>query len=310
MKNNNFHNEELNKLINSKFVNTGKLNENKENSDIIRILKESEGIKVTGNKNKEDAWTELSTKLTEKKKEIKSYSISRFVKVSVSVAASIIILIGLYFLIKTDITSVVTAKGEHYTINLPDGSELILNAESKAEYNKNTWDKNRNVKLKGEAFFKVKKGSRFTVNTEKGEIEVLGTSFNVYSRAGIFEVKCFSGKVKVSNKTSSLNKVITKGKAVKISANNKFDTFEFEEKNKSQWLKGKFLFNRASLNEVFKEIERQYNIEVKFSNADERIYTGFFNNKNLEQALKNVCIPMGLDYKISSNKVIITQKLN
>ncbi len=308
MKNNNLNNDNKSKLENKGLNNAENLNLKKENSNVERILEASSKLKIEGNKSKEDAWALLSKRLEEPAEKNKSFNISRFVKVSVSLAASIVLVIGLYFVLNNDISTVITAKGEHRKVNLPDGSELILNADSKLEYDEGNWDENRNIKLTGEAFFKVTKGSKFTVNTQKGKVEVLGTSFNIYSRLNILEVKCFSGKVRVSDKKGTQNKVITKGKAVKIAEGTNFESFEFkEEENKSRWINGKFLFEREPVNNVFLEIERQYNVSIQYSNKVEHIYTGFFDTENLEQALKNVCRAMGLSYKKDGNKVIITQ---
>jgi len=112
-----------------------------------------------------------------KKAEKKSQPKVRFLysKLAFAAAASI----ALFFSISTFLTNRdVTFQsdfGEHKTIALLDGSEVILNAKSTLKYDEKNWKNNREVFLKGEAFFKVQKGSTFNVTTGNGTVSVLGT---------------------------------------------------------------------------------------------------------------------------------------
>ncbi|MEM9931461.1 MAG: FecR domain-containing protein, partial [Bacteroidota bacterium] len=90
------------------------------------------------------------------------------------------------------------AVGEKLEEELPDGSVVYANAVTTLSYSPQEWSSARDVQLKGEAFFEVEKGSNFTVNTPQGTVEVLGTSFNVLAREDIFEVICYTGKVRVT----------------------------------------------------------------------------------------------------------------
>ena len=91
--------------------------------------------------------------------------------------------------------------------HLPDSSFVALNMGSELYYTKKGWQTERRVELKGEAFFKVKKGSIFEVETDQGIISVLGTEFNVKSWNNYFEVTCYSGlvRVKTPKKTVQLS---------------------------------------------------------------------------------------------------------
>ena len=109
-------------------------------------------------------------------------------KWSFSIAATLAILFGLFFLMSTNEISHKTAFGEQKIIELPDGSQVTMNSKSLIEFNPDSWESNRILKLSGEAYFKVKKGSQFTVNTDNGNVIVLGTEFNVNSLNHYFEV--------------------------------------------------------------------------------------------------------------------------
>jgi len=118
-------------------------------------------------------------------------------------AVLLVLLTTSYFLFFNNTESYNTQFAETKTFNLPDNSEVILNANSNIEFNKKNWEDSRELTLNGEAYFKVSKGKKFDVNTEVGTISVLGTQFNVKERANYFEVKCFEGIVKVDYDNTS-----------------------------------------------------------------------------------------------------------
>ena len=85
------------------------------------------------------------------------------------IAASIVLLFGMFYGLNTGTTTHQSDYGTQLSVVLPDGSEAILNANSKIEFNTTDWkNENRTLELDGEAYFKVKKGSLFTVKTSKG----------------------------------------------------------------------------------------------------------------------------------------------
>ena len=126
------------------------------------------------------------------------------------IAAILVLLIAGYLFVSNLETTVTTDIAEKKSFELPDNSIVELNANSNLHYKKRNWNENRKLRLSGEAFFKVNKGSTFEVETSQGTVQVLGTQFNVFSRDSIFSVKCFEGLVNVS----------FKGSEIKLSAGN------------------------------------------------------------------------------------------
>ena len=120
-------------------------------------------------------------------------------------AAAAVLIVGSYLYLNLSDETISTSFAENKEITLPDLSEVVLNADSEISYSERKWNKNRNVDLKGEAFFKVAKGNRFTVATDAGNVAVLGTQFNVENRKGFFEVTCFQGLVSVAFKNKKPN---------------------------------------------------------------------------------------------------------
>ena len=218
------------------------------------------------------------------------------------IASIIVIALGLYFaIIYNPETSIQTLASETSTITLPDNSKVELNQLSKLIYNKGNWDKNRQLKLKGEAFFDVEKGKRFDVTTEFGNVSVLGTEFNVLSRDSIFKVSCYEGLVQVvyGNQTAQLpagTEFVLKSGTVEQTLIATAEPY---------WLKNMSVFENASIDQVIQEIEKQFNITIlrKFD-KNQIMFTGAFEHKNLENALKSVTQPLSLTYEITNSKEV------
>ncbi len=223
----------------------------------------------------------------------------------IGVAASIAIILGI-FLFNKD-TSYSSGYGEQLAVTLPDGSEMILNAKSTATFDKNDWKENRSVQLTGEAYFKVTKGSTFTVNTKNGEIKVLGTQFNVQSQDDFFEVVCYEGKVSVTNQ--STNEILTAGKGFRNIVSIGSENWN-SASGKPSWLDNTSSFRSVPLAYVIKELEEQYQLEINTKDINLTIiYTGTFPNNNKEIALNTVFSTLGMKYRILPNgKTVVLEK--
>ena len=214
-------------------------------------------------------------------------------------------LAGLFFIVGYSYTSTYEAlRGQTLTVVLPDNSEVKLNSESKLSYKVFRWKKKRKVKFEGEAFFRVEKKGAFEVECGNKKIRVLGTQFNLFSRQDSFEVQCFSGKIKIMDNNADV--ILNSGMAVKSGKNNILSNpYIFKTLRAASWRNGEFYFNRESLSNVFKEIERQFDVKIVGQEIDNRLYTGYFKNTNLNNALELVCLPMGLKYTIKGKKITI-----
>lgn len=222
-----------------------------------------------------------------------------------SVAAIILVVIGLRVLFFQDVTTVHTKIGQINVLTLPDHSVVTLNADSSLEYDKNSFIKHKVLQLQGEAFFDVQKGSSFTVNTQNGTVTVLGTEFNVYSRDRILEVYCFEGKVSVRKEANEV--ILTPGKGAKYTPKEGFSVFEVANP-KPDWLNGKSSFSEVPLNRLIQELERQYAIKIHAKNIDvKRVFTGFFIHNNLKTALKTSFDPMNISYTFDGEGIIVLE---
>ncbi len=219
-----------------------------------------------------------------------------------SAAAVVLALIALRIVFFQDVT-IRTKMAQTQVITLPDHSVVTLNADSSLEYDKNSFLERRELFLKGEAFFNVHKGSSFTVTTKNGEITVLGTAFDVYSRDRTLEVHCFEGKVSVKNEINEV--ILTPGKRTKSNQKERLTIFNVSY-SKPDWLDGKSSFFEVPLERLIKELERQYNIKIHTGDIDvKRVFTGFFRHTNLKVALSTSFDPMNISYTFEGDSIIV-----
>lgn len=222
------------------------------------------------------------------------------------VAAAIVLFVSIIsysnFFAKTTYES---GFGEQLAFNLPDGSKVILNAKSNIKFDENNWSENRTLTLEGEAFFDVEKGNTFTVKTSQGNVTVLGTEFNVKSEDNFFEVACYEGKVKVEDINNNNTEYLTPTLGYRAISNNVTNSMHIEGTNPS-WVHKQSSFKSVPIKYVFKALEKQYNITIKYSNFDDTIsYTGSFPNNNQKIALETVLKSVNLNYTINGNSVIL-----
>lgn len=237
--------------------------------------------------------------------ETKKQSNTNWLQPILKIAAILVLCFGAYYYTTTLDTTFTTDFSEKITVDLPDNSKVNLNALSSITFNKSDWKNNRNISLKGEAFFDVEKGSTFNVNTTTGTVTVLGTEFNVKQRNNFFEVTCYEGLVQVTYK----NKItkIKPGESFLVLndlvINNKTDY------SKPQWLSNTSAFKSLPLKEVIAELERQYNVKVEAKNINtDLLFTGRFTHNNLDLALKSITQPLQLTYKKYNQTIILKRE--
>ncbi len=237
---------------------------------------------------------------------LKTTSSSSFIKPMMRYAAIGFLAVASYFLFfYNQATTINTQLAEQTTIQLPDASSVTLNALSSIKYHADNWSDERTLDLKGEAYFKVAKGSTFDVVTEHGVVRVLGTQFSIKQRESYFEVQCFEGKVAVIG----LNKKVEllPGRAFRIVAG-KSEEFTFNKEEPS-WILDRSSFINVPLSEVLAEFERHYLVVFDSKKIDTQIlFHGVFVHDSLENALIQITLPLSLTYVISQDNTVILSK--
>jgi ferric-dicitrate binding protein FerR (iron transport regulator) len=219
-----------------------------------------------------------------------------------TIAACLLVFFNLYHFFIAD-NEIITDFGSSKMITLADNSKVSLNSKSTLSYG-NTFEYQRTLKLEGEAFFEVEKGSQFTVETSLGDVRVLGTKFNVIAIQDFFEVKCYEGKVQVTQKENST--ILTQGESVRFYNSTK-ENWADESSAKPTWISGESSFKNVPIRYVIEQFKNQYNVAVDYPKTIENIkFTGTFTHKESNVALQTICLPLHLKFsKDQSGKIII-----
>jgi len=212
-----------------------------------------------------------------------------------------LLICGAYLLFSSDV-SVDSYHAIQLSHALPDGSQVVLNSDSRLTYD-DDFIQERRLNLDGEAFFEVEKGESFTVSTHEGEVTVLGTSFNVLAREGLLVVSCRTGKVSVSSESQS--KTITQGERIRFRNGIPQRIEQINPLKIDSWTSGESYFEKVPLREVIAALSHKYDRSIDLPNVhQDRLYTGSFMHSDIEKALKTVLDPMGIKYTLDENEAV------
>jgi ferric-dicitrate binding protein FerR (iron transport regulator) len=206
------------------------------------------------------------------------------------------------------IQKVSSVTGESFTCLLPDSSEVILHGSSAIRYNRLLWPLQRKVSLEGEAFFRVRKGKKFTVTTRRGNITVLGTRFTVLTRTGHFQVACYSGKVRVAAADTTV--ILRRGMQVTSAATGtRISLRRFDPSRTPSWHQQGHYFSKTPLDDVLKAFARHYHARLDYTPeiTHNRYYTGYLKENDRDKAIEMICLPMGLQYTLQNKHIKITK---
>ena len=224
-----------------------------------------------------------------------------------SLAASIALLIGLFLFLKPNAKQRIITTTQSQEFYLPDSSFVVMNKHSTIQFSKKEWKEGtRKLELDGEAYFKVKKGSTFSVKGSKGTVEVLGTAFNVMSIPSCQTVACYEGTVSVNTKHA--NEIITKGQAVIIDQKGKIDKHDTPILLEARWTHDYIHFSNSTLSEVIAVLERTYDIHIRTEESDllSRKFTGRITQRKLSEALETVFLPLAISFEVTGNEVFLS----
>jgi len=229
-------------------------------------------------------------------------------------AAVLLFVISGVFLFNNRNNTISTAFNESETIQLPDGSEVILNANSSFKTKKN-WKEEaiREVWLEGEAYFNVthspaKGKRRFVVYTKDIDVEVLGTSFNVNARNQKTTVVLESGNIQLT--TPTINKEIVDvipGERV-ILQSKKLDKAVVNTNVYTAWRNKKLVFDNTPFSYLIEVLENNYGFEVDVQNQKikNKQLTGTAPlQENPEILLKSISTMFDFKVKRIGNKIVI-----
>jgi transmembrane sensor len=182
-------------------------------------------------------------------------------------------------------------------VTLSDGTTVFLNAESSLTYPVAFTGKERKVTIIGEAYFDIAKNKLqpFIVHTERNDITVLGTSFNVYTYPNEKEkISLVQGSVKINQMLVQPGQAFVDNRVVTTNISQDI-----------AWKNGIFNFHKLSLQQVMLQLSRWYDLKITYESRPAIIVGGKMGRDlSLQQVLK-ILAGMGLHYELKGRALII-----
>lgn len=204
-----------------------------------------------------------------------------------------------------------TPRGMDFKITLHDGTEVWLNAESTIEFPSAFTSAERNVNLRGEAYFKVARNESkpFNVNLGDKTIRVLGTEFNVRNYAAEqSEVVLVKGSVQLCNADGEEEAKLTPGKGAYWMGDKEVAVREADTYAATQWIDGLFYFEEHSLGVVLREVGRWYNYGVQFENGKHlnyKIHYSADRNDDIEHIIDDLNTLCGFKIALDNKNIVV-----
>lgn len=207
------------------------------------------------------------------------------------------------------INTLSTPLGGQYQIVLSDGSKVWLNAASSLKFPDSFSGKARIVELDGEAYFEVAKNKDmpFKVISKLGEVEVLGTHFNVMSYADeiVMKTTLLEGAVRV--RSDQIAKRLKPGEQAILSENGSMQITDDVDLNGTiAWKNGVFHFNDADIKSVMRQVARWYDLNVTYEGkVPTKRLTGKISRNVKASELLNMLEYSGVKFRIEGKDVIV-----
>jgi transmembrane sensor len=229
-----------------------------------------------------------------------------------------------------------TRYGSKSKVQLPDGTQVWLNADSKLTYSKDFGNQEREVSLSGEAFFDVQKDvdHPFIIHTNNLDIKVLGTAFNIrsYQNEKTSEATLIRGAIEVTLNNSPERKILMKP-SDRIVVQNKTEVnttpattkedsagtiywvgkVDVKEKDnmslETVWKKNSLAFKNETLEDVAGRIGHWFNVKVSIEDEElkKMTYSCDFKDESLKQVMEALHLTGRFQYQIVKDSVFITK---
>ena len=240
----------------------------------------------------------------------KNYFVREFLKIASVVIITVGITAALFSIgegrdnINIAMQTITVPAGQRVNLDLPDGSNVWLNAGTKMQYPVSFMKGKREVILEGEAYFEVAHNEKcpFVVHTAMLDVEVLGTKFNVeaYSNRKIFETSLLQGKVRVKSPDNGKEFVTLLPDYKTTLQNGKLVVSKIDDYNVYRWKEGLYCFKNKPFAEIMRDLEKYYDLKIQLDKQSiaKVVLTGKFR------------ISDGLDYalRVLQNDVTFTYR--
>lgn len=206
-------------------------------------------------------------------------------------------------------------KKQKQIIHLPDGSTVILNADSKLDYPASFAGKSRDVYLTGEGYFDIVRHPRmpFLVHTGKITTRVLGTAFNIkaYPSDEAIEVTVTHGKVQVEKDEINMG-LLTADQQIWISKTSEdYVQKKVDTKAVIAWKPEEMHLEDITMEEAVAKISQKFNVLIEFANPGIkscRVTATFYEDDMLNEIMTVICGVSQSNFSVHDNKIIIDGK--
>lgn len=188
-----------------------------------------------------------------------------------------------------------TPSGQRAQLKLHDGTVVWLNARSTLRYPNRFVAGERKVELDGEAFFEVKSDKKvpFIVSTEKADIKVMGTKFNVFAYKGReeFNTSLMEGSVKIYESEKEAEALYIEPHECVEWIDNRFVKRPIDNEDFLLWKDGIYSFDDVPFSEILRKLELYYDIgiQVKSGNIGKYRFSGKFRQRDgVESVLRTL----------------------
>lgn len=213
-----------------------------------------------------------------------------------------------------------TPRGGQYRLNLPDGTQVWLNAASSITYPTRFTEKERTVTITGEAYFEVAKQSSangktpfrvkvagLTGKEKEMDITVLGTHFNVnaYADEPVARATLLEGSIKLKKGQEQF--LLHPGQQAQLENDGAFRiSADINAEEVLAWKNGFFYFQRTGLQTVMRQIARWYDVEIVYQAGvpDMKFGGEIPRSANLEQVLR-ILQESKLRFIVDGKKIIV-----
>lgn len=215
---------------------------------------------------------------------------------------------------ETAIQSIWVPSGQRAQVVLADGSVVWLNSHSKLIYPTSFRADKREVELTGEGYFEIERNEKkpFLVKTKKYNIEVLGTTFNVYAyeKENTFETSLLSGSISVTSNNDTTHKIFLSPNENVYETNGELRKGNVRNLDQFRWKDGLICLDDEPFGDLMERFALYFDITIKIENHSLLEYrsTGKFRQSDgVEYALKVLQKDLRFSYKRNNelNEIII-----
>lgn len=209
----------------------------------------------------------------------------------------------------SETNTIQTPRGGQYQVVLPDGTKVWLNAASSLSYPTAFSGKDRQVRLKGEAYFEVAgdKNKPFSVSVDGLQVDVLGTHFDVmaYDDERAINTTLLEGSVKVTKGSSS--HLLTEGQEASLDRSSEsFKVRDADADAAIAWKNGFFQFGGVPIETVMRQLARWYDVDVEYQGQILSHFRGSVSRgANVSEVFKMLELTGAVHFRIEGKKIIV-----